>query len=396
MRDLRGGERVDLTGTTHAVRVGARNEAVLASRIGAVIVPLGADGKFVMGFGPVLGNSRDPRPGVTFVPGYGIDLDLAALPAGADRLMLILYVIGGAASGASLADLGELTIVATGFRFAVDLAGRREAALILVEIYRRGVGWRLAANGQGFIGGIGAIAHALGIALDIPDALSPDAPARRDPRERDDDRPAPGSSGGGSGFAVAPTLIVTNHHVVVHATTITAAGESRSGAAEVVARDPANDIALLRLADPAQGVARFRADGDIDLGEDIIVAGFPLQGLLGSGPQISGGNVSALTGMGNDSSQLQFNAPIGSGSSGGPIIDTSGLIVGLVRAVLRTDLDHAPIAQNINFGVKGALVRSFLHAAGVTPTMASAAAPRPRADIAREARTWLYRLHCDY
>lgn len=390
MRELRAGERIDLAAGSHALRLSARVTDVLARRIGALVVPLGADGKLVGDFGPLDGHTRELRPGLAFVEGYGIDVDTAALPGGVERLVVVLYVIGGAASGTSLADLGTLTSEVASLRFTVDLTGRREAALIAVEFYRRGAGWRLSANGQGFIGGIGAIAHALGVTLDVPQAQA--APGnRRD--ERHDERPPAGSSSGGSGFAVAPRLIVTNHHVISHATRISAAGESRTGPAELVASDPHNDIALLRLDGDARGLARFRTD-DIDLGEDVIVGGFPLSDLLGHGPQISGGNVSALTGMGNDSSELQFNAPIGSGSSGGPVLDCSGLVVALVKSVLRTDT--APVAQNINFAVKAALVRSFLHAAGVTVATVPAAAPRGRADIARDARAYLYRLHIEY
>lgn len=396
MRELRAGERIDLAGAAHRLRVVAGNEALLASRVGALVVPFGPGGTLADGFAPLLGQTRELRPGLAFVAGYGLDLDFAALPAGVDRLMLVLYTIGGAASGVSLADLGSLCVEIDGERnFRIDLAGRREAALIAVEAYRRAAGWRLMANGQGFVGGIGAVAHALGIALSVPDAAAPVHGTDQIGNDRRDGRPPAGASAGGSGFAVAPRLIVTNFHVICDGARILAAGENRRGVAEVVAHDPVNDIALLRLAEDAAGVAIFRAEIDIDLGEDIIAGGFPLQGLLGSGPQISGGNVSALTGINNDSSQLQFNAPIASGSSGGPLLDTAGLVVGLVRAVLR-NADHAPVAQNINFGVKAALVRSFLHAAGVTPVLSPPLPARPRAEVAKAARAWLYRLHVDY
>lgn len=395
MRELRAGERIDLGDGTHDLRVSARHDGVLSERIGAVILPLGADGALVADYGPVAASTREVRPGFGFRTGHGIDLDLRAVPAAADRLAVILYVVGGAVSGVSLADLGEIVVeLDAAQRFAVDLTGRREAAMILVEVYRRGTGWRLAANGQGFVAGIPGIAHAYRVTLHVADAQFESGPNRRD--GGGEPRPQAGTSSGGSGFAVARRLVLTNYHVIEHATSISVAGADRTGPAQVVATDPINDIALVSIDHDAGGVARFRGDADVDLGEDIIVGGFPLQGLLGSGPQISGGNVSALTGMRNDSSVLQFNAPIGSGSSGGPVLDCSGLIVGLVRSVLRTDLDHAPVAQNINFAVKAALVRSFLHAAGVSPEMAAAAAARPRADIARLARGFLYRFSIDY
>jgi S1-C subfamily serine protease len=317
------------------------------------------------------------------------------VPDAIQRMAVVLYVIGGPSRAIGIDHCGTITAtLASGLQFLLDTTGRRESALVLVEFYRRGSGWRLAATGQGYTTGIAGIERALGITLDVPDARGgvPDT----DGDYGGPPRPPAGSSGGGSGFAVAPLLLVTNHHVIDGARQLRVqAGHSQSEA-RVVAEDPINDIALLAMEQPAQAIARFRADLDVDLGEDLVVAGFPLQGLLGQGPQISGGNVSALTGLRGDATILQFTCPIGSGSSGGPIMDGHGLIVGLVRSVLRTDLDHAPVAQNINFGVKAAVVRSFLHAAGVAPAVAPAGPPVARAELARQARAFLYRIEVGY
>ena len=396
MRDLAAGERTDVTPGSHDLRVSARNADFLANAIGAVLLPLGGDGKTLSGCPPLIAGEQTSAPGLAFRIGHGFDIDLASLPAEVERVAILLYVIGGRSTGTSLADLNTLTLEIDGdMRFGVDLRQRMESAIILAEFYRRGTGWRVAANGQGFTGGIAAINQALGIALVVPDSEAA-MPARgRDDWRRESERPPAGATSGGSGFAVAPRLVITNYHVIEHASVIAAAGEHRAGPATIVATDPRNDIALLQLDHDANAVGRFRV-GDIDLGEDVIVGGFPLQGLLGTGPQISGGNISSLTGMHNDSSIVTFNAPIGSGNSGGPILDSAGLVVGLVCSVLRSDIGHDTIVQNVNFGVKSALVRSFLHAAGLAPEVAASASPRGRADVAREARGFLYRINVTY
>jgi S1-C subfamily serine protease len=394
MRSLTPGERIDVAGTAHDVRLSAAEAGFLARSIGVVLVPLGADGRTLPTFAPLLGG--DTRKGLVISAGEGFAVDLPALPEAVDRVAVVLYVVGGRATGTSLADLGRLALnFDVGLRFEIDLSTRMESALIACEFYRRAragaPAWRLAANGQGFIGGITAINQALGIELVVPDSelASPPPAARRSAA------PPPGSSGGGSGFAVTQRLVITNHHVIEHARTIAAAGELGTGPATLVATDMRNDLALLMLDHEAAQVARFRADHDIDLGEDVIVGGFPLQGLLGQGPQISGGNISALTGMHNDSSVLTFNAPIGSGNSGGPILDAGGMVVGVVCSVLRGDIDRETIVQNVNFGVKASLVRSFIHAAGHTPLLAREG-PRSRAEVAREARRYLYRIDVGY
>ena len=52
-------------------------------------------------------------------------------------------------------------------------------------------------------------------------------------------------------------------------------------------------------------------------------------------------------------------------------------------------------AENINFGVKGAVIRAFLATAGIEPTLAPTGPPRGRADIVREARAFIYRIRCE-
>ena len=265
--------------------------------------------------------------------------------------------------------------------------------MILAEVYRRGDGWRLTGNGQGFAGGLPALKAAL--AIDIP---LPERPSRSPgPGPYGGDRPPPGSSFSGSGFAVDENHILTNAHVVDGARKIDAASDRFTVPAEVVLADPRNDIALLRVERALPAAARFRSAIDIHLGEDVIVLGFPLQGLLGSGPQATGGNVSALCGIGNDTSVLQFSAPIASGNSGGPILDQSGLVVGLVQSSLNLDRirEGGSSAENINFGVKAALVRSFLATLGIEPGLDPGGPVRTRADIVREARTYIYRIRCE-
>ena len=394
-RTLRQGERVDVPTVRQRLHIEGRNPGPF-SAFNALVLPLGADGRLAAALAPVLAANGAAGDGpVRFIAGEGMEIDLAAVPDAIQRLAVVLYVIGGPSRAIGIDHCGAITVTITGgLHFVLETTGRRESALILVEYYRRSSGWRLSTLGQVRTTGIVGIERALRSTLDVPDARGGGPGADGDLGAPP--RPPAGSSGGGSGFAVAPLLLVTNHHVIDGAQRLRVqAGHSQSEA-RVVAEDPVNDIALLAMDQPAQAIARFRSDLDVDLGEDLVVAGFPLQGLLGQGPQITGGNVSALTGLRGDATILQFTCPIGSGSSGGPVMDSHGLIVGLVRSVLRTDLDHAPVAQNINFGVKAAVVRSFLHAAGVAPAVAPAGPPVPRAELARQARAFLYRIEVGY
>lgn len=418
MLSLTHGQRIDLQPQVHTIRISGQNQAAFA-QVAPFLLPLGDGDKLCPNYKPVYPPSdvsQDRRLGVTFRAGEGITVDLTSVPHNVKRLQVVLYVMGGPSRAIGMDHIGQIDTVIDGeYSFSLNLAGRREAALILIEFYRRGNAWRLAATGQGFTTGIPGIMRSYGITLDVPYAAAP--PPSNDTHDdyhsgdyhsgdyqtddQDNPAPPPGSASSGSGFAIAPRILMTNHHVIEHARAIAVTGEGRGpdGAvitpANVIASDPVNDIALLAINHDAVSIAKFNADHDIDLGEDVIVAGFPLQHLLGSGPQISAGNISALTGIRGDASILQFNSPIGSGSSGGPMLDSGGTVIGLVRAVLRNQSGSDSIAQNINFGVKASLLRSFLHASGVTPLLAKNTASS-RADIARQARSYLYRINVTY
>jgi len=102
-----------------------------------------------------------------------------------------------------------------------------------------------------------------------------------------------------------------------------------------------------------------------------VVVGYPLKGILSSGAVVTTGIVNALTGFSDDTSAFQMSATVQPGSSGGPIFDHNGLLVGIVRARM---LPSGPIAaQNVNFGINQATLASFLDAYSVDYTVNSAA-----------------------
>ena len=106
--------------------------------------------------------------------------------------------------------------------------------------------------------------------------------------------------------------------------------------ASIVARDPANDLALLASEfRVGQGeIAAFRTGTPIRAGDAIAVYGFPLAGTLSSTGNVVSGNVTALAGLGDDVRYFQISAPIQPGNSGGPLLDYSGLVVGIVNSKL--------------------------------------------------------------
>jgi S1-C subfamily serine protease len=367
--------------------------------LGAVLLALDANRRIPSTFAPTTLATRELRPGAAFGDGGAIAVDFAAVPADVDRLMVVLYIVGGVGRGVTFLDFGALTATIGDYRYPLDLNNRGEAALILVEIYRYKGGWRLAANGQGFVGGIGAVANSLGVTIEVPEPYLP-RPGGGAPADFDYERGPPsrgGGGGSGSGFAVDRRHILTNAHVIDGASKVSVVSERVTLPAEIVFSDPHNDIAMLRVTEDLEAAAQFRDGLEIHLGEDIIVLGFPLQGLLGSGPQVTAGNVSSLCGMGNDTSVLQFTAPIASGNSGGPILDAAGMVIGIVHSSLNTDRirQGGGVAENVNFGAKGVTIRTFLATTHIEPALSRDSNTRNRADIVRDARRYIYRVNCE-
>jgi S1-C subfamily serine protease len=395
MRELAPGERVPLADPVLELSIEGPQLARLSGELGAILIALDEARRIPDQFRPLEIGARELRPGVEYGASGELRLDLAALPASVDRLLLVAFLNRGAGQGLSLRDFGALSAGAGPYRFSLDLTNRGEAALILLEVYRRSGAWRLSGNGQGFAGGLPALRSALNLDFPLPARVEAPPPAAG-PNPWGGPPPR-GSSFSGSGFAIDAIHILTNAHVIDGAQRIQVSSDHLTSPAEVVFADPRNDIALLRVERQLAGRARFRSTIDLHLGEDVIVLGFPLQGLLGSGPQATAGNISALCGIGNDTSVMQFSAPIASGNSGGPVLDQAGLVVGLVHASLNMDRvrEEGSRAENVNFGVKGATVRSFLSAAGLEPELASDERTRSRAEIVREARGYIYRIRCE-
>ncbi|WP_379922737.1 S1C family serine protease [Erythrobacter sp. R86502] len=246
------------------------------------------------------------------------------------------------------------------------------AAVILAEVYTRNGERRMKLSNEGFTFGIDAYVRSRNLgAVTVPFRNAPDIPPpgngpipHPDGRSHNRPKPAPGQLiGSGSGVLIAPDLIITNAHVVEDGQRFEI--DPARDKAVVLAVDVQHDLALLRC-QTAGTPLPLRIGSPLFLGEDIMAAGFPLIDVLGADLKVTTGNVSGLTGGGGDVSRFQFSAPIGSGSSGGAIIDEFGNLVGITSASLAHDnMRHrGSISENVNFGIRAALVYEMAAAAG--------------------------------
>ena len=156
------------------------------------------------------------------------------------------------------------------------------------------------------------------------------------------------SDSSGSGFVIsADGLVVTNHHVIEDAESLTVVLNGREYPAQVKGDDPATDIALLKIETDEPLTYLELADSDgLRVGDWIMVIGSPLQ-LQNS---VSVGVVSAkgrsinITPDASLENFIQTDAAINFGNSGGPLVNLSGEVVGIATAINFG-------AENIGFAV---------------------------------------------
>ena len=156
----------------------------------------------------------------------------------------------------------------------------------------------------------------------------------------------PRAEGVGSGFIVdASGLIVTSHHVVKGAESVTVTlQDGRALEARIAGIDPKTDLALLEVdAGGSLPVVEFGDSDRTRVGDWVVAVGNP----FGLGGTVTAGIVSGRgrdIGSGPYDDYLQLDAPINRGSSGGPLFDRSGRVVGVNTAIF------SPSGGNVGIG----------------------------------------------
>jgi hypothetical protein len=191
---------------------------------------------------------------------------------------------------------------------------------------------------------------------------------------------------------------ITNFHVVESCSELRLEGVP--GTATLITSDRINDLALVRLPAKAESFATISSSSnDVRQGQAVVVFGYPLNSVLSSGGNLTSGMVSALTGLGNNTNQLQITAPIQPGSSGSPVFNMRAEVVGVVSMKLSDSAmvkATGGIGQNVNFAINGQTLRSFLDAHQITYANGKGwfVFEKDAADIADEARRSTFILEC--
>jgi S1-C subfamily serine protease len=200
----------------------------------------------------------------------------------------------------------------------------------------------------------------------------------------------------GSGFVIDKLgNVLTNNHVVSNCSGISVLHNSNKYEATLVSADDRLDLALLRTKTLPSSVPIRREPPTT--GQIVYAAGFPLTDLLSKDMNFTPGMISATSGIGGDVTRLQITAPIQPGNSGGPLLDESGGVAGVVVskldavAVARVTGD---IPQNINFAIKSDVIRIFLDSNRIKYESVSGV-PKSATELAEKARLFTVQVLCN-
>ena len=229
-----------------------------------------------------------------------------------------------------------------------------------------------------------------GAAGNAPPEKPPTSPAKP---------PATVRSSSGSGIVVSRDgLVLTNQHVVRQCDSYEVIDDAnRRLKAALQSVDTANDLALLTVRESFPTAAPIRKDAAPRLGEAVTVVGYPLVAVLGTRPSVGFGHIASTAGLRSNPGQMQISVPIQRGHSGGPVFDQAGNVIGVVVSkldALKVAERLGDLPQNINFAIRGDIVRGFLEAHGASFTASDSSARLENTEIAARGAAVTVRVRC--
>lgn len=222
-----------------------------------------------------------------------------------------------------------------------------------------------------------------------------------EPKEKSNKKREEPTTSTGTGVIVTNAgHILTNYHVVEDCKSIVYSKEGElTQRASILRSDKTNDLAVLKSETSlsSSDVASFRITPPVKAGEQIAVYGFPLTGLLSLSGNVVSGNVSSLAGIGDDVRFFQVSAPVQPGNSGGPLLDLSGNIVGIVTARIDDFVvagATGALPQNVNFAIKSQIATSFMDTHGVEYRHSNSISERTLASVVDAAKKFTVLIEC--
>jgi S1-C subfamily serine protease len=165
----------------------------------------------------------------------------------------------------------------------------------------------------------------------------------------------------GTGFLISSDgIIVTAYHVVEGATDIQVRFPSGKWlSAKPIKHSRATDLAILKADIATPHYLTLAAMNNVKQGQGVFTLGYPVADLLGEEVKYTAGNISSLTGLQGEDSLMQITVPVQPGNSGGPLVNKSGEVVGVITssaAVAEFFRIAGSLPQNVNWAVKASYI----------------------------------------
>lgn len=182
-----------------------------------------------------------------------------------------------------------------------------------------------------------------------------DLAAKGKNKSSDNSKPKSDTVKAGSAFFINNIgHILTNAHVVNDCSTDPQINYGKKDySTKVLATDKNLDLALLKADIRPKNYLNI-SKNNVNKLDKVFVAGYPLGKSLSDDLKFTQGVVSSLKGFKDNSNEIQIDAAINPGSSGGPIVNEAGQLVAIAVSGLSK-------AQNVNFGVKSTAALGFLN-----------------------------------
>ncbi|CCG40932.1 trypsin-like peptidase domain-containing protein [Magnetospirillum molischianum] len=267
-----------------------------------------------------------------------------------------------------------------------DGVGARLSPQDLAQTRARLANWKPGQNGPG------------GVSAAAPPPADQASPEKVSPPVSVDGR-GRGRMATGTGFVIGRDgTVLTNAHVVESCRSISVtAADGQAIPATLQAKNTTDDLAALKTSLRGDDVGRFRADRPLRSGDEVVVIGFPLSSLLSREANITAGVISAMAGLRGDARHYQITAPVQKGNSGGPLVDMSGTIVGVVSSKLNAMKiagQTGDLPQNINFAIKADIARRFLDSNSIRYETAAAGPVGSAADVGERIKRVTVFIQC--